>query len=74
MTNARLIQIQCILKQKKPNKAPKLTLIGRKHLGKGETGSYKHFLLFPLCFLKRSSFMVMKNQGLYGKGLRDICW
>ena len=36
-------------------------------MGKGEIARYEQFLLFPQCFLKT----VVKNQGLFGKGLRS---
>ena len=35
-------------------------------VGKGEIARYEQFLLFPQCFQK-----TRKNQGLFGKGLRN---
>ena len=37
-------------------------------LGKGENAGYRHFLLFPKCFLKASFSRVAKSWDCMGKG------
>ena len=41
-------------------------------VGKREIARYEQFLLFPQCFKKRLLLQTRKNQGLFGKGLREI--
>ena len=40
-------------------------------VGKGEIACYRQFLLFPHCFL-RLILQAHKNQGLFGKGLKEV--
>ena len=40
-------------------------------MGKGEIARYEQFLPFPLCFQKNCTRQICKNQGLFGKGLRQ---
>ena len=45
-------------------------------MGKGEIARYKQFLLnffFSHCVFKMLVLQTRKNQGLFGKGLRDHC-
>ena len=44
--------------------------MGRKQFGKGENAGYQHFLLFPKCFQKLSSSVVIKR--LCGKELNGF--
>ena len=39
-------------------------------VGKGEIARYEQFLLFPQCF-QRLVLQTRKNQGLFGKGLKE---
>ena len=40
-------------------------------VGKGEIARYKQFLPFPHSVFKRLILQTRKNQGLFGKGLKD---
>ena len=40
---------------------------------KGEITCYEQFLLFPTMFSKDLGLQTCKNQGLFGKGLRQWC-
>ena len=41
-------------------------------LGKGENAGYQHFLLFPTCFQKASTEMVVKSRDCVGKSLKVV--
>ena len=40
--------------------------------GKGEIARYEQFLLFLQCFQKIFVLQRLQNQGLFGKGLRQL--